>query len=115
MVAPLAMMGMKAAASIVGAVGDALSSKPDPASTTAQTRKTANDFESMFLEETLNRVTQASGEDGPLGDNGTNGIHRSMLVSQYAQQITKSGGVGIADQVYRQMLTMQEGAARGSA
>ena len=70
--------------------------------------KTAQDFETMFLEQTLDRVFASSGE-GPLGDNGTGGgVYRSMLAKEYAGSIAKSGGVGIADQVYREILKMQE-------
>jgi Rod binding domain-containing protein len=50
------------------------------------------------------------GDDGPMGENGTGGpVYRSMLVKEYAGNIVKSGGVGIADQVFREMMRMQEG------
>ena len=76
-----------------------------------KTRKAAQDFEAMFLEQSLERVFSSSGTEGPLGDNGTGGaVYRSMLVKEYAGALTKSGGVGIADQVYREMLKIQEGA-----
>lgn len=72
-------------------------------------RKASNDFEAMFLEQTLDRLTASEGTDGPLGDNGTGGgVYRSMLTKEYASQVVKSGGVGIADQVYREMMKMQE-------
>ena len=110
MVAPLAMMGLSLAANVVGNVAGAISSaakaKPED-----RTRKTADDFETMFLEQSLERLTQGAGEEGPLGDNGTGGaVYKSMLSKEYAKSIVKSGGLGISDQVYRQMLQMQEGA-----
>jgi flagellar protein FlgJ len=75
----------------------------------AKARKTAQDFESMFLEQTFERLFASGGPDGPLGDNGTGGeVYRSMLVKEYAGNIAKNGGVGIADQVYREILKMQE-------
>jgi Rod binding domain-containing protein len=75
----------------------------------AKARKAATEFESMFLEQTLDRLTQSDGTEGPLGDNGTGGgVYRSMLTKEYAGQIVKSGGVGISDQVYREMMKMQE-------
>jgi flagellar protein FlgJ len=108
MVAPLASFAVSAALGIaqhaVGAIKDALDPKA------AKTRKTADDFESMFLEQTLDRMFQSVGEDGPLGENGTGGpVYRSMLVKEYAGNIVKSGGVGIGDQVFREMMRMQEG------
>jgi len=72
-------------------------------------RKTAQDFESMFLEHTLDRLFQSDATEGPLGDNGMGGdVYRTMLAKEYAGTIAKSGGVGIADQVYREILKMQE-------
>jgi Rod binding domain-containing protein len=78
--------------------------------------KTAQDFEAMFLEQTLDRVFSSSGTEGPLGDNGTGGaVYRSMLVKEYAGGIVKAGGVGIASQIYREMLKLQEAAhAKGA-
>jgi Rod binding domain-containing protein len=32
-----------------------------------------------------------------------------MLVKEYAGSIAKSGGVGIADQIYREIIKLQEG------
>ena len=89
--------------------------KPDPSIASAldpaakkKAHKTAQDFESMFLEQTLDRVFASSGE-GPLGDNGTGGaVYRSMLVKEYAGSIVKAGGVGIANQIYNEMLKLQE-------
>lgn len=72
-------------------------------------RKASNEFETMFLEQTLDRLAASDGTDGPLGDNGTGGaVYRSMLTKEYAGQVVKSGGVGVADQVYREMIKMQE-------
>jgi peptidoglycan hydrolase FlgJ len=74
-------------------------------------RKASQDFEAMFLEQSLERVFSSSGTEGPLGDNGTGGaVYRSMLVKEYAGALTKSGGIGIADHVYREMMKIQEAA-----
>jgi peptidoglycan hydrolase FlgJ len=71
-------------------------------------RQSAREFEAMFLEQTLERVFASDGE-GPLGDNGVGGgVYRSLLVKEYAGAIVRSGGVGIADQVHREMLRLQE-------
>jgi flagellar protein FlgJ len=97
------------AKTVQGAVGG---SAPNAAKTAseAKARKASTDFESMFLEQSLDRIAQTDGE-GPLGENGTGGgVYRSMMTKEYAGQIVKSGGVGIADQVFREMMKMQEGA-----
>ncbi|MDB5558850.1 MAG: hypothetical protein JWQ36_1784 [Enterovirga sp.] len=111
MVAPLAMLGLSIASNLVGKVADAAK-----AGEAERTRKTAVDFETMFLEQTLDRLTEGAGEEGPLGQNGTGGgVYRSMLSKEHAKSIVKTGGIGIADQVYRQMLQMQEGAGNVAA
>jgi peptidoglycan hydrolase FlgJ len=76
-----------------------------------KTFKASRDFEAMFLEQTLDRVFASDGAEGPLGDNGPGGgVYRSMLVKEYAGGIVKAGGVGIASQIYGEMLKIQEGA-----
>ncbi len=77
----------------------------------AKMQKTAKDFESMFLEQSLDVLNRSQGTDGPLGENGTGGgVYRSMLNKEYAQSIVQSGGVGIGDQVMREMIRLQGGA-----
>jgi peptidoglycan hydrolase FlgJ len=93
-----------------------LATRHSPLALKDKALKTARDFETMFLEQTLERVFASNGAEGPLGDNGTGGaVYRSMLVKEYASGMVKSGGVGIADQIYRELLRMQETAhARSS-
>ena len=112
---PLATFAVSAAMqvgkSVAGNLAASVTKTADDASKAAdaKARKASTDFESMFLEQSLDRVAQSDGTDGPLGENGTGGgVYRSMLTKEYAAQVVKSGGVGIADQVYREMMKMQE-------
>jgi len=99
--------------SIAKSDGDSMDTAKAAAS--AKAHKAANEFESMFLEQSLDRLTQSEGTEGPMGENGTGGgVWRSMLTKEYAGQVVKSGGVGIASQVYGEMMKMQE-AGRGNA
>ncbi|MCJ2049578.1 rod-binding protein [Methylobacterium sp. J-070] len=111
----LATIAAKAAASVgTGAAGSAVDGIIKAAKT-AKAHKTATEFESMFLESSLDRLTQSEGTDGPLGENGTGGgIYRSMLTKEYAGQIVKSGGVGIADSVFREIMKLQGTTADGA-
>jgi Rod binding domain-containing protein len=73
--------------------------------------KVAQNYESMFLENVMKQMTSGLTGEGPLGTEGDGGeIWRGMLVDQYAQKIGKTGGVGIADNVYRELIRVQEGA-----
>jgi peptidoglycan hydrolase FlgJ len=108
MAAPLAAFAAGAAGKLAAGGAGAVAGALLP-SAEAKARKTAQDFETMFLEQTLERLLASDGTEGPLGDNGTGGeVYRSMLAKEYAGGIAKSGGVGIADQVYREILKMQE-------
>lgn len=76
----------------------------------AKMKKTADDFETMFLEQMMDRMVKSEGTEGPLGDNGTGGdVWRSMLGKEYAKSIQKSGGIGISTQVMDAMIKMQGG------
>ena len=71
--------------------------------------KTAQDFEQMFMEQTLGQLTSGLTGEGPLGDEGAGAdIWRGMLTQQYAKSITRAGGVGIADSVYGELMRIQE-------
>ncbi len=88
---------------------DAATMDPTKAAASAKARKTADDFEKMFLEDSLEKLNQSAGTEGPLGENGTGGgVWRSMMTKEYANAIVKSGGVGISNQVYSEMMRMQE-------
>ncbi len=110
MAAPLAGLALGAASKLAaGAAGQLAKALQPSGHNEAKARKTAQDFESMFLEQTLERLFASGGAEGPLGDNGAGGeVYRSMLVKEYAGTIAKSGGIGIADQVYREILQFQE-------
>lgn len=113
MVAPLALLGLaSSAADLVGNLVNGASTQAAAAAGKQKDKlkKTATDFEKMFLEDSMNRMTDHVGDSGPLGGGeGGGSIYRSMLMKEYAGAIVKSGGVGIADSVYRQMLQLQEG------
>ena len=111
---PLAALATTAAVGIAKNLAGKLAGADAEAGAAAKARKTATEFEAMFLEQSLDRVFADGGEEGPLGANGTGGdVYRSMLVKEYAGSIVKSGGVGIAGQVFQEMLKLQEGAHGG--
>ena len=50
--------------------------------------------------------------DGPFGGGQGEEMMRSFLVDEYAKQIVDQGGFGLAENVTRELLNMQEGAAQ---
>ena len=107
MTAPLALAAASTALDLAKTGLGALSRTSGPAQDKA--KAAARDFESMFLENALQRLTESSGSEGPLGENGVGGgVYRSLLVKEYAGQIAKGGGVGIAHHIYGEVLRLQE-------
>jgi Rod binding domain-containing protein len=72
----------------------------------------SQDFESVFLNSMFQQMFSGLKGEGPFGDTPGTGPWRSMLTEEYAKGISKSGGVGIADDVFRTLIMQQ--AARAS-
>lgn len=110
MVAPMLALGAaRTGLNVAQAIATYAGQSAPAGSAEAKARKTAVDFETMFLEQTFDQVFSSTGEEGPLGENGTGGgIYRSMLSKEYAGQVVKSGGIGLSDLIYREILRLQE-------
>ncbi|WP_420134748.1 flagellar assembly peptidoglycan hydrolase FlgJ [Rhodopseudomonas sp.] len=76
----------------------------------SKARKSAQDFEGMFLNSMFSQMTSGLKGEGPFGDTVGTGVWRSMLTEQYSQTIAKSGGVGIASDVFRTLILQQANA-----
>ena len=74
-----------------------------------KTRKSAQDFEAMavgqMLQPMFNTVDTSKGLFG--GGKGE-AAWKPMMVDEMAKMLAKSGGIGIADAVMKEMLHMQE-------
>jgi Rod binding domain-containing protein len=72
-------------------------------------RAAAQQFEQVFLSNMLNTMVSGLHGSGPFGDAGPGGdVWRSMLTEQYAAKISAAGGIGIADAVMRELMSIQE-------
>ncbi|MCH9852686.1 MAG: rod-binding protein [Alphaproteobacteria bacterium] len=72
-------------------------------------RETAQQFESFFLQTVLESMTKTIGSEDTIGDGGNaEKIWRSQMNEHFAEAITQSGGIGIADSVYKELLALQE-------
>jgi peptidoglycan hydrolase FlgJ len=70
-------------------------------------RHAAQEFEAIFLAQVLGTMSQGLGGDDLLGD-GQDDVFRDMLNEEIAKLISRSGGIGVADAVLREMLKAQE-------
>ena len=76
-------------------------------------RRAAQDFEAVFIGQLLSGLTEGLGGGGlagggPLGG-GEDDPFASMLRDEYGKMISRSGSIGIADAVLRELLRAQEG------
>ena len=70
--------------------------------------KTAGeDFEAVFLNSMFQQMFTGVG-DGPFSGGPGAQVWRSFLTDEYAKSFAKSGGIGIAAQVQRELLAHQE-------
>jgi flagellar protein FlgJ len=72
-----------------------------------QTRRAAEEFESMFLSQMLAPMFQGLDTDGLGGGGMGEEIFRPMLVEQYAKAISNSGGIGLADSIIAELNRLQ--------
>lgn len=69
--------------------------------------KTAKDFEASFVSNMLGQMFEGLDTSGPFGGGQGEAMFRSVLMDAFGKQISKSGGVGVAAAVQREMLKMQ--------
>lgn len=81
---------------------------PAPNKNEAGALKAAKEFEAVFLNEVFGAMFEGIKTDGPFGGGAGEQIFRSLMVDQYARTISAQGGIGLADAVKRQLMTMQE-------
>ncbi len=71
-------------------------------------RETAQDFEAVFLSQMLKPMFETVKTDSMFGGGHGEDAYRGMMVDEVGKSIAKSGGIGIADSVYRELLKLQE-------
>ncbi len=91
---------LRAAEALRGKVGD------------AAIRKAAEEFEAVFVAQMLAPMFETIESDTMFGGGPGEDIYRSMMVEEYGKAIARSGGVGIADSVARELLSIQEAASK---
>jgi len=75
----------------------------------AQVRHAAQEFEAIVLGQMLKTMRQA-GAQGPLPLTGTSQkVYRELLDDELAKSVARSGGVGIADVLVRDLLRLGPG------
>ena len=71
-------------------------------------KATAQNFETVFLSQMFSQMFQDVGTDSLFGGGHGEEMFRSLMLDEYAKQVSKKGGLGIADSVMRQLIRQQE-------
>ena len=73
-----------------------------------QARKSAEEFEAVFINQMLSTMFEGVGENDYFGGSYETDTYRGLLTETYADAISKSGGLGIADNIMRELISLQE-------
>ena len=74
-------------------------------------KDTAKDFEAMFLHSMFQQMFANVGQ-GPFSGGSGAKVWQSFLTDEYAKNVAKSGGVGLADSVFKELIAQQEARAK---
>lgn len=85
----------------------ARAARPGRAGDGQAARRAAEEFEAVFLARMLAPMFVGL-EGGAFGGGPGEQVYRQMLVEQYGKSLARNGGIGIADQVQREILKLQE-------
>lgn len=69
----------------------------------------AKEFESVFIATMLNSMSSGVEAETPFSGGHAEETWRGMHNEQIAKSIAAGGGVGIADAIYRELISIQEG------
>lgn len=72
-----------------------------------QARQIGEEFEAVFLAQMLEQMMGESSEDSLFGGAG-DGAWKGMLNEEYAKVMAKAGGIGLADDLAREIMRYQD-------
>lgn len=82
---------------------------PNPATAfEKKAKETADSFEAVFLSQILKNMSSGLKSDEMFGGGHSEEVFRGVLNDEIATQITRNGGIGLSDSIYREILKSQE-------
>ena len=100
-----------AAASLPGKMSPSVSVVPDAmhrGDTKERLKAAAQDYEAVFVSTMLSQMFSGVKTSAPFGGGSAEETWRGLLINEYGKEISKSGGIGLADHIYRDLLRVQE-------
>ncbi|NJO67494.1 MAG: rod-binding protein [Rhodospirillales bacterium] len=80
----------------------------DPEETRAKLQRSAEAFESLYITQMLKPMFEGLEAAEPFGAGLAEDVWRSFELEEFGKAIGRSGGIGLADAIYRQLLEIQE-------
>jgi flagellar protein FlgJ len=101
---------MTGAVNVVGGAAATPAAIPRPGGAGASgSRKSAEDFTSFFLSQSLESMYAGVAADPLFGGGSSEQMFRSMMVQEYGKAMARSStGLGIVDAVQREIIHLQE-------
>jgi flagellar protein FlgJ len=100
----------------LGAVTAAAQLSPDQKHALENLHQAATQFEGVFLQMVMKSMRDTVPQESIFGkDSASEQTWQSMLDDEYSQQMSKSGGVGLAEQLERQMRSVVLSNAKNEA
>jgi Rod binding domain-containing protein len=100
-----------AAAALPGKMAPSISVVPDATrrgDTKERMKAAAQDYEAVFVSTMLSQMFSGVKTSAPFGGGSAEETWRGLLINEYGKEISKSGGIGLADHIYRDLLRVQE-------
>ncbi len=71
-------------------------------------RERATEFEGVFLSMMVKEMFSGIKTEGDFTGGFGEEMFRDMMAEEYAQSMAANGGIGLSDQIYREILAQQE-------
>lgn len=68
----------------------------------------AKDFESLFISQMVEQMFGESSGSSAFGTEDTDEVYKGLMVQEYGKIMTQAGGIGIAQNIKRELLKQQE-------
>lgn len=73
-----------------------------------QARQVAEQFEGIFINQMLSGMFEGVGDENTFNGGFAEETYRGLMTETYADTIAKSGGIGLADNIMRELIGLQE-------
>jgi len=70
--------------------------------------QSAEEFEAVFISEMMKPMFEGISTEAPFGGGKGEEVFRSMLLQEYGKTMAKTGSIGVADAVKRELIKAQE-------